>query len=38
MNGPRRAAALPRIEAVNPAETLTPVSAATSFAARATGR
>ena len=37
MNGPRRAAALPRIEAVNPAETLTPVSAATSRAARATG-
>jgi hypothetical protein len=38
MNGPGRAAALPRIPAVNPAETLTPVSAATSFAARATGR
>ena len=28
MNGPSRAAALPRIPAVNPAETLTPVSAA----------
>ena len=38
MNGPSRAAALPRIPAVNPAETPTPVSAATSFAARATGR
>ena len=31
-------AALPRMPATNPAETFTPVSAATSFAARATGR
>ena len=38
MNGPSRAAALPRTPAMNPAETFTPVSAATSFAARATGR
>ena len=37
-DGPSRAAALPRIPAVTPAETLRPVSAATSFAARETGR
>ena len=38
MNGPAARAALPRMPATNPAETFTPVSAATSFAARATGR
>ena len=38
MNRPSRAAALPRTPAANPAETATPVRAATSLAARATGR
>ena len=38
MNGPSLPAALPRMPATNPAETWTPVSAATSRAARATGR
>ena len=38
MNGASSRAALPRTPATNPAETFTPVSAATSFAARATGR
>jgi hypothetical protein len=38
MNGPSRAAALPRAPAMNPAETFTPASDATSAAARPTGR
>ena len=38
MNGPSLAAALPRTPAANPADTFTPVNAATSLAARATGR
>ena len=38
MKGQSWAAALPRIPVVNEAETLTPVSADTSLAARATGR
>jgi hypothetical protein len=38
MNGPSLAAALPRTDAMNPAETLTPVKAVTSPAARVTGR
>ena len=38
MNGPSWAAALPRTPATNPAETFTPVKAATSLVARATGR
>ena len=38
MNGPSRAAALPRTPATNPVETFTPVSAVTSLAARAMGR
>ena len=38
MNGPSRAAAFPRTDAMNPVDTLTPVKAATSAAARATGR
>src|ERR1035441_2723914 len=38
MNGPSRAAALPRTPATNPAETFTPVRDATRAAARATGR
>ena len=37
MNGASSRAALPRMPATNPAETFTPVSAATSRAARATG-
>ena len=38
MNGPSRDAAFPRTPATNPAETFTAVKAATSLAARATGR
>ncbi len=38
MNGPSRAAALPRTPAVNPADTLTPARDATMAAARPAGR
>ena len=38
MNGPSRAAAFPRTDAMNPADTVTPVKAATSVAARTADR